>query len=70
MYKGYDYITLFVDLYQKAVVHISDGKDSQTVMFKEVHMTIGFGFGVIGCICFCISTTICKFRHGHYNSSK
>jgi RHS repeat-associated protein len=21
----------------------------------------GFGFGVIGCICFCISTTICKF---------
>jgi hypothetical protein len=22
--KGYDYITLFVDLYQKAVVHISD----------------------------------------------
>jgi hypothetical protein len=29
-------------------------------MFKEVHMTIGFGFGVIGCICFCISTTICK----------
>ena len=29
--KGYDYITLFVDLYQKAVVHISDGKDSQTV---------------------------------------
>jgi hypothetical protein len=27
-------------------------------MFKEVHMTIGFGFGVIGCICFCISTTI------------
>ncbi|CAC9542550.1 hypothetical protein [uncultured Gammaproteobacteria bacterium] len=32
-----------------------------TFMFKEVHMTIGFGFGVIGCICFCISTTICKF---------
>ncbi|CAC9539608.1 Mobile element protein, partial [uncultured Gammaproteobacteria bacterium] len=29
--KGHDYITLFVDLYQKAVVHISDGKDSQTV---------------------------------------
>jgi hypothetical protein len=22
---------------------------------------IGFGFGVIGCICFCISTTTCKF---------
>ena len=29
--KGHDYITLFVDLYKKAVAHISDGKSSQTV---------------------------------------
>ena len=30
--KGHDYITLFVDLYKKAVAHISDGKGSQTVV--------------------------------------
>ncbi|CAC9650031.1 Mobile element protein [uncultured Gammaproteobacteria bacterium] len=29
--KGHDYITLFVDLYKKAVVHISDGKSAKTV---------------------------------------
>ena len=35
--KGHDYITLFVDLYKKAVAHISDGKCSQTVVdFVEV----------------------------------
>ncbi len=35
--KGPDYITLFVDLYKKAVAHISDGKSSQTVVdFVEV----------------------------------
>ena len=27
-----DYITLFVDLYKKAVAHISDGKSNQTVV--------------------------------------
>ena len=30
--KGHDYITLVVDLYKKAVAHISDGKGSQTVV--------------------------------------
>ncbi len=30
--KGPDYVTLFVDLYKKAVAHISDGKSSQTVI--------------------------------------
>ena len=30
--KGPDYITLFVDLYKKAVAHIGDGKSSQTVV--------------------------------------
>ncbi len=30
--KGHDYVTLFVDLYKKAVAHISDGKSSQTVV--------------------------------------
>ncbi len=30
--KGPDDITLFVDLYKKAVAHISDGKSSQTVV--------------------------------------
>ena len=30
--KGHDYITLFVDLYKKAVAHISDGKGSQTIV--------------------------------------
>ncbi len=30
--KGHDYITLFVDLYKKAVTHISDGKSNQTVV--------------------------------------
>ena len=30
--KGHDYITLFVDLYKKAVAHISNGKSSQTVV--------------------------------------
>ncbi len=30
--KGPDYITLFVDLYKKAEVHISDDKSSQTVV--------------------------------------
>ena len=35
--KGHDYITLFVDLYKKAVTHISDGKSNQTVVdFVEV----------------------------------
>ena len=29
--KVHDYITLFVDLLKKSIVHISDGKDSQTV---------------------------------------
>ncbi|CAC9588844.1 hypothetical protein BPUTSESOX_2205 [uncultured Gammaproteobacteria bacterium] len=29
--KGHDYITLFVDLYKKAVVHISNGKSAKTV---------------------------------------
>ncbi len=30
--KGHDYITLFVDLYKKAMAHISDGKSNQTVV--------------------------------------
>ena len=30
--KGPDYITLFVDLYKKAEVHISDDKGSQPVV--------------------------------------
>ena len=30
--KGPDYITLFFDLYKKAVAHISDGKSNQTVV--------------------------------------
>ena len=30
--KGHDYITLFVDLYKKAVAPISDDKSSQTVV--------------------------------------
>ena len=30
--KGQDYITLFVDLYKKALVHLSDGKSNQTVV--------------------------------------
>ena len=30
--KGHDYITLVVDLYKKAVAHISDGKSNQTVV--------------------------------------
>ncbi len=30
--KGHDYITLFVDLYKKALVHLSDGKSNQTVV--------------------------------------
>ena len=30
--KEHDYITLFVDLYKKAVAHISDGKSSQPVV--------------------------------------
>jgi transposase len=35
--KGHDYITLFVDLHKKAVVHISDGKDHKTVVdFAQV----------------------------------
>lgn len=29
--KGHDYISLFVDLNQKRTIHISDGKDNQTV---------------------------------------
>ena len=35
--KGPDYITLFVDLYKKAVAYIRDGKSNQTVVdFVEV----------------------------------
>jgi len=30
--KGHDYITLFVDLIEKRVIHISDGKDNTTVV--------------------------------------